>query len=167
MLLLKSKALFCILYYKHVTIVNNDSSIINKWCHSLERHLLTTLESSYVYNTEQATGECMYLLALNWKFKSEKPYFLAEPDRVKFWFSQTHFSNAQIIFPASFPRQGDSIRMLQWLYGARTLAKYLIICIWWTQNQTFCVLVYSPCFQLSVPWYVLCVYECTLIETVS
>jgi hypothetical protein len=30
------------LYHKHITIVNNDSSIDKKLCHSLERHLVIT-----------------------------------------------------------------------------------------------------------------------------
>jgi hypothetical protein len=38
----------CDLYYKHITIINDDSSFINKWCHSLEHHLLMMPESSFM-----------------------------------------------------------------------------------------------------------------------
>jgi hypothetical protein len=33
---------------KHIMIVNDDSSVVKKWCHSLEqRHLLTKLKSPF------------------------------------------------------------------------------------------------------------------------
>jgi len=34
-------------YYKQITIVKDDSSIVNKWCNSLKHHLLMTLEPSF------------------------------------------------------------------------------------------------------------------------
>ncbi len=49
-------------------------------------------------------------------------------------------SYAQIIFLAGFACKGIWIRMLVLLEGARTMPKYLIICIWWTQTLTICVL---------------------------
>ncbi len=64
----------------------------------------------------------------------------AELELVKFCISQNHLSYAQIIFSAGFTGQGVSIRMLHWLGVARTPAKYLIMCIWQTQNMTICVL---------------------------
>jgi len=38
--------------------------------------------------------------------------FLVEPEFIKFWVSQTHWSYAHIIFPPGFTSQGVSIRML-------------------------------------------------------
>ncbi len=37
----------CALYYKYITILNDSSIVISKWCHSLEHKLLTTLELSF------------------------------------------------------------------------------------------------------------------------
>jgi hypothetical protein len=38
----------CGLYYKHITIVNDDPSVVNKWCHNLEHQLLMMLDSSFM-----------------------------------------------------------------------------------------------------------------------
>jgi hypothetical protein len=42
----------CGLYYKHITSVNDDSSVVSKWRHSLEHHLLmSSFMIVIVYNT--------------------------------------------------------------------------------------------------------------------
>jgi hypothetical protein len=71
------------------------------------------------------------------------PFEMVEPELAEFQVSRTHCSYAQIIFPASFIGQGVSIKMLQWLDGARTPPKYLIICNWWTQNLIICALTFE------------------------
>jgi hypothetical protein len=37
----------CGLYYKHIMILNDDSSVVSKRCSKLWRHLLTMLELSF------------------------------------------------------------------------------------------------------------------------
>ncbi len=52
---------------------------------------------------------------------------MEEPELVKLQVSLTHRSCAQIVFQADFAGQGVSIRMLQWLDGARPPPKYHIL----------------------------------------
>jgi len=46
------------MYYKHITIVNDDSRTVNKWSHSLKRNLLTMLViiNDRIMFIKQATG---------------------------------------------------------------------------------------------------------------
>jgi hypothetical protein len=59
------------LYYKHITIINNDSSIINKFETSLTDDARVIIYNRHMF-IEQATGEKNKITVSNPRFPSKK-----------------------------------------------------------------------------------------------